>query len=157
MSELLKVKEIGLTEEQARVIETLKAQGVLVSVDLDTELVNREVEYYAENEKSVLEDTESAKEKFKELLQQEYDNIYDREFICRLWTQVVELTKEQVDIVSEKFKEGDRVYHRNLEMYGTFMGYAWESDEECDVEFETEYGLEQKHVSVSWLSKAHKM
>ena len=39
-------------------------------------------------------------------------------------------------------------------MYGTFLGYAWESDEECDVDFETEDGLEQKHVSVSWLDLA---
>lgn len=53
--------------------------------------------------------------------------------------------------MEKKFKEGDRVYHRNLQMYGTFLGYAWESDEECDVDFETEYGLEQKHVSVNWL------
>lgn len=54
----------------------------------------------------------------------------------------------------EKFKKGDRVYHRNLKQYGTFIGYAWESNEECDVDFETEYGTEQKHVSVSWLDLA---
>lgn len=90
MSELLKVKEVGLTEEQVGMIETLKAQGVLVSVDLDTEIINREVEYFSENEESVLEDMEYVKEKFKELLQQEYDNIYDREFISRLWEQAKE-------------------------------------------------------------------
>lgn len=50
------------------------------------------------------------------------------------------------------FKKGDRVYHRNLKRYGTFIGYAWESDTECDVEFDTEDGEpEQLHVSVGWL------
>lgn len=53
--------------------------------------------------------------------------------------------------MTKRFKEGDRVYHRNLQEYGTFLGYAWESDEECDVDFETENGQEQKHVSVNWL------
>lgn len=54
--------------------------------------------------------------------------------------------------MEKKFKPGDRVYHRNLKQYGTFIGYAWESNEECDVDFEMEDGdLEQKHVSVNWL------
>ncbi len=57
--------------------------------------------------------------------------------------------------MKKKFKQGDRVYHRNLEQYGKFIGYAWESDDECDVEFEAEDGyVEQKHVSVSWLELA---
>ena len=56
--------------------------------------------------------------------------------------------------MEKKFKSGDRVYHRNLKQYGKFIGYAWESDEECGVDFETEDGLEQKHVSVSWLDLA---
>lgn len=55
----------------------------------------------------------------------------------------------------EKFKPGDRVYHRNLKLYGTFVGYAWESDTECDVDFKMEDDeIEQRHVSVSWLVKA---
>ena len=55
------------------------------------------------------------------------------------------------------FKHGDRVYHRNLKQYGTFIGYAWESEKECDVNFETEDGeMEQKHVSVNWLKPAEK-
>ena len=59
--------------------------------------------------------------------------------------------------MEKKFKHGDRVYHRNLNQYGFFIGYAWESDEECDVDFETEDGeMEQKHVSVSWLELAPK-
>ena len=54
--------------------------------------------------------------------------------------------------MEKKFKPGDRVYHRNLKQYGKFVGYAWESDDECDVEFEEDDGyVEQKHVSVSWL------
>lgn len=57
-----------------------------------------------------------------------------------------------------KYKPGDRVYHKNLKKYGTFVGYAWESDEECDVDFEMEDGyIEQKHVSVSWLELADKI
>ncbi len=57
--------------------------------------------------------------------------------------------------MSKKFKHGDRVYHRNLKQYGFFIGYVWESDDECDVEFEAEDGyVEQKHVSVSWLELA---
>ena len=55
----------------------------------------------------------------------------------------------------DKFKKGDRVYHRNLKLYGTFLGYAWESDDECDVDFEMKDGvIEQKHVSVSFIERA---
>ena len=35
--------------------------------------------------------------------------------------------------MSKAFKPGDRVYHKNLKLYGTFIDYAWESDDECDV------------------------
>lgn len=59
--------------------------------------------------------------------------------------------------MEKKFKHGDRVYHRNLKQYGIFLGYAWESEEECDVEFEAEDGeINQKHISVSWLELASK-
>lgn len=59
--------------------------------------------------------------------------------------------------MDKKFKYGDRVYHKNLKQYGFFIGYAWESEEECDVNFETEDGeMEQKHVSVNWLEPAQK-
>lgn len=41
--------------------------------------------------------------------------------------------------------------------FRSFIGYAWESDVECDVDFKTEDGeMEQKHVSVSWLEPAQK-
>ena len=54
--------------------------------------------------------------------------------------------------MSKLFKQGDRVYHRNLKLYETFLDYAWESDDECDVDFEMEdREIEQKHVSVNWL------
>ena len=60
--------------------------------------------------------------------------------------------------MDKKFKHGDRVYHKNLKQYGFFIGYAWESEEECDVNFETEDGeMEQKHVSVGWLEPAQKI
>lgn len=54
--------------------------------------------------------------------------------------------------MNKAFKSGDRVYHKNLKLYGTFIDYAWESDDECDVDFEMEDGeIEQRHVSVGWL------
>ncbi len=57
--------------------------------------------------------------------------------------------------MEKKFKPGDKVYHRQLKLYGIFVGYAWETDEECDVDFKMEDGeIEQRHVSVSWLDKA---
>ncbi len=60
--------------------------------------------------------------------------------------------------MEKKFKPGDRVYHKNLKQYGKFIDYAWESDDECDVEFEAEDGyVEQKHVSVNWLELADKI
>lgn len=35
------------------------------------------------------------------------------------------------------------------------IGYAWEAEDECDVDFETEDGeIEQRHVSVNWFVKA---
>lgn len=47
--------------------------------------------------------------------------------------------------MDKKFKHGDRVYHSNLKQYGTFIDHAWESEEECDMDFETEDGeIEQK-------------
>ena len=54
--------------------------------------------------------------------------------------------------MSKTFKPGDKVYHKNLEQYGIFIEYAWESDEECDVDFEEEDGcMIQKHVSIDQL------
>lgn len=57
--------------------------------------------------------------------------------------------------MKKTFKHGDRVYHKNLRQYGFFIDYAWESDEECDVNFEAEDGrIEQKHVSLDMLELA---
>ena len=28
--------------------------------------------------------------------------------------------------MEKMFKPGDRVYHKNLKLYGTFVGYAWD-------------------------------
>lgn len=55
-----------------------------------------------------------------------------------------------------KFNPGDRVYHRNLEMYGTFIGYVWEYEDECNVKFE-EDGVEQRQVSINWLELVDKI
>lgn len=56
--------------------------------------------------------------------------------------------------MEKKFKPGDKVYHKNLKEYGTFVGYAWESDEECDVDFVMNNTIEQRHVSVNKLCYA---
>ena len=57
--------------------------------------------------------------------------------------------------MQEEFKPGDKVYHRQLKLYGIFIDYAWESDTECDVDFEMEDAeIEQRHVTVSRLEKA---
>ena len=57
--------------------------------------------------------------------------------------------------MQKEFNYGDKVYHRNLKLYGTFVGYAWESDDECDVNFDMADGeIHQRHVSVRWLDKA---
>lgn len=54
-----------------------------------------------------------------------------------------------------RFEFGDRVYHRNLKLYGTFLDYALESDDECDVAFEIENKeIVHRHVSVSCLVRA---
>ena len=54
--------------------------------------------------------------------------------------------------MEKKFKTGDKVYHKNLKKYGTFVDYARNSDEECHVNFEMEDGgSEQRHVSVNCL------
>lgn len=57
--------------------------------------------------------------------------------------------------MEKKFKVGDKVYHNNLKLYGTFVGYAWETDEECDVDFLMKDGdIEQRHVTVSCIELA---
>lgn len=52
-----------------------------------------------------------------------------------------------------EFKKGDRVYHKNLQMEGTFVGYDWTGDEECHVEFDTEdeFYKDCRHVTTSQL------
>ena len=53
-----------------------------------------------------------------------------------------------------EFKPGDKVIHKNLKLLGTFVGYAWESEKEADVDFEMEAGyVEQRHVSVNQLKR----
>ena len=54
-----------------------------------------------------------------------------------------------------EFKKGDKVFHKNLQLVGTFIGYAWENpNAEADVDFEMEDGyIEQRHVSINQLQK----
>ncbi len=75
----------------------------------------------------------------------DYRNSLKKEF------GAIECTLDKA-VVETKFNKGDRVYHKNLKQYGTFIGYAWESNDECDVEFEAEDDyVESKHVSVNQL------
>ena len=59
--------------------------------------------------------------------------------------------------MEKKFKPGDEIYHKNLNLYGVFLDYAWESDDECDVAFYTEDGTEERHVSTNQLVIADKI
>lgn len=53
-----------------------------------------------------------------------------------------------------EFKKGDKVFHKNLQLVGTFIGYAWETNAEADVDFEMGDGyIEQRHVSINQLQK----
>lgn len=50
------------------------------------------------------------------------------------------------------FKKGDRVFHKNLQLKGTFYEYDWSGKDECHVIFDTddEYG-DGRHVSTNQL------
>lgn len=56
--------------------------------------------------------------------------------------------------MNNKFNVGERVFHRNLKLYGIFDGYDDLTDEECFVNFDTEDGSEDsRHISTSWIVK----
>ena len=59
------------------------------------------------------------------------------------------------EVKQMKFKKGDKVFHKNLKLFGIFVDYAWENpNEEADVDFEMEDGyIEQRHVSINQLQK----
>lgn len=51
-----------------------------------------------------------------------------------------------------EFKKGDRVVHLGLKLVGTFMKYAWNSDEEAIVKFDNEDNPDDcRHISVNQL------
>lgn len=53
-----------------------------------------------------------------------------------------------------ELKKGDRVFHKGLELIGTFMEYAWNSDEEAIVKFDNADNPDDcRHVSVNQLQK----
>lgn len=59
--------------------------------------------------------------------------------------------------VKKKFKVGDKVYHNGLRLYGSFVGYARETEEECDVDFFMDDNeVEQRHVTVARLKLVDK-
>ena len=53
-----------------------------------------------------------------------------------------------------EFKKSDRVFHKGLELIGTFMAYAWNSVEEAIVKFDNADNPDDcRHVSVNQLQK----
>ena len=53
-----------------------------------------------------------------------------------------------------EFKKGDRVVHLGLKLVGTFVEYAWNSDEEAIVKFDNEDNPDDcRHISVNQLQK----
>lgn len=51
-----------------------------------------------------------------------------------------------------RFKAGDRVYHKNLKMYGIFVEYDWTGLTECHVDFDNDEGFEDcRHVTTNQL------
>ena len=53
-----------------------------------------------------------------------------------------------------ELKKGDRVFHKGLELVGTFMEYAWNSDEEAIVKFDNADNPDDcRHISVNQLEK----
>lgn len=63
------------------------------------------------------------------------------------------LDKKGRCFLENKFKPGDRVYHKTLELYGTFVDHSWEAGE-CYVDFEMPDGyVEQRRVTLYWLEK----
>lgn len=53
-----------------------------------------------------------------------------------------------------ELKKGDRVFHKGLELVGTFMEYAWNSDEEAIVKFDNADNPDDcRHISVNQLQK----
>lgn len=51
-----------------------------------------------------------------------------------------------------RYEIGDRVFHKNLGMHGTFVEYDWTGNSECHVDFDNEDGFEDcRHVSTNQL------
>lgn len=51
-----------------------------------------------------------------------------------------------------KFKKGDRVLHKNLQLKGTFIEYSWTGEDESLVDFDNEDGYEDcRHISTNQL------
>lgn len=65
------------------------AENNFVETDIDKEFIEREVDYYSENEGKDVEDLEKVKERFTELLQNDYEYICDMisERVSRLWEE----------------------------------------------------------------------
>lgn len=53
-----------------------------------------------------------------------------------------------------EFTKGDRVFHKGLELIGTFMEYAWNSDEEAIMKFDNADNPDDcRHIFVNQLQK----
>lgn len=87
MAKLLKLSD-DVVDENMSVVKELVEKGVLVVADLDNEFIEREIDYYVDNEESELKYEEKCRNNFRNLLRQEYENITDNEYISSLWERV---------------------------------------------------------------------
>ena len=56
----------------------------------------------------------------------------------------------------EKFKNGDKIFHKNLEAYGIFEEYDWADNSSCFVTFYEDGHEDFKCVSLNQLIKTDK-
>ena len=62
-----------------------------------------------------------------------------------------------MNLWKRNLNRGDKVYHKKLKEYGTFVDYAWNSDEECHVDFVMNNTIDQRHVSANCLCFAYEI
>ena len=79
------------------------------------------------------------------------------------WSEFEERTAEEIlnaVLESEKnmeFEKGDRVFHKSLQLEGTFVEYDWTGKEEAWVDFDNEDGYEDcRHISTNQLELIEK-
>lgn len=73
--------------------------------------------------------------------------IYEHWVDCMYDIQKIIVEEKNID-----FKKGDKVFHKNLQLAGTFIEYDWTGKDEAWVEFDNEDGYEDcRHISTNQL------